>query len=759
MKKKVLVLGDSHTNVFTKKFKREYFNSIDWHVIQVHGATLSGLSNPNSKTRTIEKFTNALNDNKYDAIIINLGEVDCGFVIYFYAERDNICEYSAANKALTNYCKLIKEARAVCKNIYIISTPIPTIPDGVTHGDVANARKSIKATQLARTNLTLWFNEKVKEICSEIDYNINYIDLDKDVLSKSGLVRDVYLNKFQADHHYDIQAYCELLERRLIPKLESDLFNNSNYTFNDLLNFTVGNNQEKEKDFLDWLDNRFESENDLKWFSTYKELCNFRVRIKSKERCDFFLHHLKDRFIKSHSSHYILIAAFLFHGNSSIFKRFLSFSFNKISGLEFYKKIDLDNICAVLRGNGPVTLYRNYDFKPTIPVNKKDSDYDTAYIFLSYINNSKALSHRYLLSGFLNIAATKYKKINVYISNEALSLSPNSNSFFESSKTALDEVKELISLAAKQKTEFHIHNPTNIFNSKKEYLKLLKSIPLNHEAIGYHFSGSHFSPLFSHFFDGKIPRVDIQCQSNIRIKKSADLTIVRENVHGEKTYYMPLVSLTPKNREKKRDYQLNVKSGKLNLVISAKAGKILMLLKSNPLFYKAIFECLDASNVFLEIVGCDESKLIKHFPELKKHINLKVRVSSFIDDFESFLESNQVYIIPPGMSGGGMSTRIAAQKSLVIISCTKFGDAVKFSTPDLRIEAEELSEKLKLINNKTLRDAIIRKQHDFLEREFENFEEKYRNHLSEIHSLVNNRTSETRKSHEKALWDRARARS
>jgi hypothetical protein len=196
----ILVLGDSQASVFWHKPFNKTFQGYFFNVVPVGGATVSGLDNPNSKTQALAEYTSMILDSKAKNIVVFLGEVDTGFVIWYRAEKYQSSVTEMADLALMNYQKLLKGLKDRF-HLICISTPLPTIKDGSPHGEVANLRKSIKASQLQRTNLTRMFNKKIEENCSQND--IAYIMLDGESLGDDGLVREDILNKDPADHHYD----------------------------------------------------------------------------------------------------------------------------------------------------------------------------------------------------------------------------------------------------------------------------------------------------------------------------------------------------------------------------------------------------------------------------------------------------------------------------------------------------------------------------------------------------------------------------
>ena len=208
-KKNLLVLGDSHTQVFKSGRFPHNFPQFNWDVLTVIGATISGIDNPNSKTNAMQIFTERLDKRDFSKVILQLGEVDIGFVMWFKAQRDATPIEEHFNVTLSKYQEFIEKVKDYCENVIVLSVPLPTIRDGEIIGKVANQRSNIKATQAERTELTLRFNRYLKAYCGT--KGILFIDLDAISLGEDGLVNDKLRNKDKADHHYCKFAYSEVL--------------------------------------------------------------------------------------------------------------------------------------------------------------------------------------------------------------------------------------------------------------------------------------------------------------------------------------------------------------------------------------------------------------------------------------------------------------------------------------------------------------------------------------------------------------------
>jgi hypothetical protein len=212
----ILVLGDSHAAIFSDARFRAEFPLHAFNVISIGGATASGLENPNSKTQSLPLFLDAVGKSKAATIVVLLGEVDTGFVIWYRAEKYRAEVSEMLLHALTSYrsflTRLRNDHRVIC-----LSAPLPTITDGQEWGAVANARREVRASQAQRTLLTIRFNEGMRRFCAA--NGIEYLDFDDESIGRDGLVDRRLLNSDPLDHHYEPRAYLEML----IPRLRSRL--------------------------------------------------------------------------------------------------------------------------------------------------------------------------------------------------------------------------------------------------------------------------------------------------------------------------------------------------------------------------------------------------------------------------------------------------------------------------------------------------------------------------------------------------------
>lgn len=205
---KIISIGDSHSMVF------ERFPSIT--SVSVAGATNMGLKNPHSQTNAFNIFDDFLSKNlkNDDTILFFMGEVDCGFVIWYRKDKYNETLESQMNESLTNYFEFILKYKNLSKKIVVFDVVPPTIGDDRKgKGDVENLRLSITATQKERTDLTIKYNSEIEKFCNLNGFT--YIPFTKELLGENGIVKNEFKNKNPNDHHLDGDKLSNILTKKM----------------------------------------------------------------------------------------------------------------------------------------------------------------------------------------------------------------------------------------------------------------------------------------------------------------------------------------------------------------------------------------------------------------------------------------------------------------------------------------------------------------------------------------------------------------
>jgi hypothetical protein len=214
----VLCIGDSHVRVMSHVRVPGFW----FRVISVEGATASGIMNPNGTAQAMPIFTSRLNRARsWQRVLVQLGEVDCGFVIWHRAERRSLSIDEQLAYTLDAYEAFIERLVASSfREVIVLSAPAPTISDDpVEWGDVANLRSEVSATQIARTDLTLRFNAQLKKRCAAI--GASFVDITTGHMDeRSGLIDARFLRTTPEDHHLADSPYAALISRELSVALD-----------------------------------------------------------------------------------------------------------------------------------------------------------------------------------------------------------------------------------------------------------------------------------------------------------------------------------------------------------------------------------------------------------------------------------------------------------------------------------------------------------------------------------------------------------
>ena len=203
-KKSILALGDSHTGVFKHINKKRLMHDVEFNVVTVHGATAQGANNPNSKTNALAKFKEKLaSEKKHDGVMVMLGEVDCGFVIWYRKEKYNTSIEEQLDNSVTKLFEFIdNEVRTKydAEQITVIGVNLPTLFDHVIPGAKLRREFYGLGTLKERTQLTLMYNDSLKNECIKRRYN--YTDIVKETMDPTSQVVDKqYLRPNERDHH------------------------------------------------------------------------------------------------------------------------------------------------------------------------------------------------------------------------------------------------------------------------------------------------------------------------------------------------------------------------------------------------------------------------------------------------------------------------------------------------------------------------------------------------------------------------------
>lgn len=202
--KNLIAMGDSHLEALKYAAELGLLDVEKFAFSIVPGATAVGLRNPNSFTDAINTFRGSLKEqSRKSLVLVHLGEVDCGFVIWWRAKKFResvLCQFLQSLRAYDAFLREMIDAGF--RNICIVGASLPTISDGVDFGEVANKRSEVDVAIEFRTRLTIAYNKKLKSKAEGL--GLSYFDITDAVLDrKTKLISEFFKNPDPSDHHLD----------------------------------------------------------------------------------------------------------------------------------------------------------------------------------------------------------------------------------------------------------------------------------------------------------------------------------------------------------------------------------------------------------------------------------------------------------------------------------------------------------------------------------------------------------------------------
>ncbi len=201
---KLVFLGDSHVRAVETAKQRGLLRGFAAEFVHRGGATAVGLRHPTSKTQALKVFRRHLLPAKPDLIpIFQLGEVDCGFVVWVRAQRYGESVEEQVAQSIAAYCGFLREVReAGYEDALVTSAVLPTIGDGELDGEVQHLRREVQQNQVERTALTLRYNAALAAEVARIglrfhDFTPRLLDPATGVIHRRFRAPDV------RDHHLD----------------------------------------------------------------------------------------------------------------------------------------------------------------------------------------------------------------------------------------------------------------------------------------------------------------------------------------------------------------------------------------------------------------------------------------------------------------------------------------------------------------------------------------------------------------------------
>lgn len=195
--------GDSHLRPIRHAAHTGMLDPLTCIFTEVGGATAVGLRHPTSKTNALQTYRDALRTRVEGVIpVFQLGEVDCGFVIWYRAKKYKEPVHFQLAHSIHAYTDFLMRVRDDMQypHLLVSSATLPTIKDGQLDGEVAHLRSEVRATLKERTALTQEYNAELKALC--LKEELSFVDVAASLLDEqTGVIQDRFRHPDPADHH------------------------------------------------------------------------------------------------------------------------------------------------------------------------------------------------------------------------------------------------------------------------------------------------------------------------------------------------------------------------------------------------------------------------------------------------------------------------------------------------------------------------------------------------------------------------------
>ena len=195
----ILLLGDSHAEAISG------YTGEDFYVdrFTCHGSTARACLRSDSKTKAFRIFKYGIENTNSDAVVISLGEVDCGYVIWLKHQTSGIPINDLFNESISNFMDLIK--LHIFQKFNPNKTFVMTIPPAfiVTNTDnrfLGGERSLVDPTLEERKSLIKKWNQRIVEESKKLKFNV--LDINDKIINKSnGEIIAKYKTPNEFNHH------------------------------------------------------------------------------------------------------------------------------------------------------------------------------------------------------------------------------------------------------------------------------------------------------------------------------------------------------------------------------------------------------------------------------------------------------------------------------------------------------------------------------------------------------------------------------
>jgi hypothetical protein len=211
----VLVIGDSHVESFRTIRRRRLLPRVWVDTAIVRAASAMGIANDASHTGALQQFRAVLARVPTSRqLIVILGEVDTGRLLWVRAERDGTAVDVQLHRSFTNYTAFLAELLAAGRPVAVGAIAPQIVHERDLPKSAAWLRRTLTVPLTDRIAVTRSYNALLRAWCAE--HGAAFLDWEADSVDPvSGAIRDELRPVHPYDNHPNPATYAPVAARHI----------------------------------------------------------------------------------------------------------------------------------------------------------------------------------------------------------------------------------------------------------------------------------------------------------------------------------------------------------------------------------------------------------------------------------------------------------------------------------------------------------------------------------------------------------------
>lgn len=219
MKKAVMFQGDSHVQYMDYAVKNNLLpDKFIYQVQSLPGATFMTHGNPNTDVNAAEQFKKQLQISRPNILVTHIGEIDCGFLVWYNRTLYNSTIEDQVIDSIENYVEYLKFAKTKVEHIIVTAPTMQVITDEEKDAQLRLQRGGVTASQHERSRITVIYSNILMEKCRE--HGFTFLNFNPSLMA-GGILNRRFRSTTPNDFHLETSVVGPLWGKKLSVILNS----------------------------------------------------------------------------------------------------------------------------------------------------------------------------------------------------------------------------------------------------------------------------------------------------------------------------------------------------------------------------------------------------------------------------------------------------------------------------------------------------------------------------------------------------------